>query len=235
MSNKNLLIYTDVETILKTGIIDYKMMKFYPMAVQSKTGIIGVDRIKVEFDLGSDDNTQIQEKNDDEMGIDLESFEYIIDSCQYPFYLFDFNVNLLNEFKNKIKTDINSSIKFRDDRKLVIECKQEQLGESYESWTRKVAMVLEDFSMKNCAIFEIKNFQDENLRVYIRDKAIGFFSESKDVSLVYKNEPNAFIRIEGDFNSIELAKSKLIEEIESFNKVIKNELNLIDKSHATVF
>lgn len=89
-------------------------------------------------------------------------------------------------------------------------------------WRQKVFDTISDFEKTNFDFYELKEDIGSGLWSYIRDKAIEYYHDSKTVFLIYKNQPDAFLRIEGDSQDIKTERILLESEITNFKSKHEN-------------
>ncbi|RNA27515.1 hypothetical protein BpHYR1_046649 [Brachionus plicatilis] len=128
----------------------------------------------------------------------------IRDIYKYPFYLLNLNKDLMGNFEIEL-SKCNAKIKSIDNDKIEIE-KIEKITENEvgKNWHSDMKDCLKRFGENFVCQFEMNNI-DETWWPQIRNKAIDFCKNTDRLSLIYRNKPNNYLRIDGE--------SKLIKKI----------------------
>lgn len=126
------------------------------------------------------------------------------DTYKYPFYLLTLNKEFLRNFKDELNK-IDAKINQMDKNNIVIE----KLIRHYDDKLNlDFPKFIDYFEKKYFSKLEIKNI-DDNLWPKTRSKAIDLCKQNDRVSLIYRNKPENYLRIDGEIKAIEEVSKNL--------------------------
>ena len=124
------------------------------------------------------------------------------DTYKYPFYLLTLNREFLKNFKDELEK-IDAKINQIDENNIFVEkiLKDSDLNIE-DDLNFDFSKFIDYFEKKYFSKFEIKNI-DEILWSKARSKAIDFCNQNDKASLIYRNKPENYLRIDGEKRLIE--------------------------------
>ncbi|RNA21293.1 hypothetical protein BpHYR1_022394 [Brachionus plicatilis] len=168
------------EALMKIGKISYKNFELIPSLFTSNTPL-QTDIVPATYEIR--------------------------DTFKYPFYLLNLNKDLLENFEIELNK-CDAKIKSIDEEKIEIE-KVERITdkEVEKNWYSDLEDCLKRFKEKYVCQIEMNNI-DENSWPQIRNKAIDICKNTDGLSLIYRNIPNNYLRIDGELKLIK----KIVDE-----------------------
>jgi len=228
-----------VKIILAKGMVNFKNNTYIPMAYKQEI-ISQLENSKMKTKVNDDEPNKdkikiniTKDSKKESLNLDLieetEStyvFKFKLIKYQYPYYLLEYNKNMLDYLNDELRTLFSASISDTISNQIYLiqasflkdKISNENVIPEYNNWSYHLNNFLNQH-LNRCFIQYTIPTNDKNLFNYMRHKAINYYSKSDSISLIYKNDLNDFwIRIEGQAKLIEIEKKKIEQDINFFNQ-----------------
>lgn len=152
-------------------------------------------------------------------------FKFKILRHSYPYYLLEYNKNMLDDLNNELRSLFSASMTPATSEIYFIKAvfskknlSNDIVSREYNNWSYHLNNFLNQHVNRSFTQYTIP-INDKNLFNYIRYKAINYYSKSDSISLIFKNDLNDFwIRIEGETKLMETEKKKIEKDIHFYNQ-----------------